>query len=58
MIEAPARIPETDHSMVAPDWVQLMLFLDEIGLDARIVLIGIRRIISDQGVVFAVLDDE
>jgi hypothetical protein len=32
-----------------------MLFLDDIGLDARIVLIGIRRIISDQGVVFAVL---
>ena len=58
MIEAPARIPETDHSRAAPDWVQLMLFLDEIGLDARIVLIGIRRIISDQGVVFAVLDDE
>jgi hypothetical protein len=41
-----------------PDWVQLMLFLDEIGLDARIVLIGIRRIISDQGVTFAMLRED
>ena len=38
-----------------PDWVQLMIFLDEIGLDARIMLVGVRRIISDQGAVFAVL---
>jgi hypothetical protein len=41
-----------------PDWVQLMLFLDEIGLDARIVLVGVKRIISDQGVVFAALNGE
>jgi hypothetical protein len=41
-----------------PDWVQLMLFLDDIGLDARILLIGARRIVSDQGVVFAVLRED
>ena len=40
------------------DWVQLMLFLDEIGLAARIVLVGIRRIILDQGVTFAVLRED
>jgi hypothetical protein len=35
-----------------PDWIQLMLFLDVIGLDSRIVLIGIKRIISKDDVIF------
>jgi len=35
-----------------PDWLQLMLFLDVIGLDSRIVLIGIKRIISKDEVIF------